>query len=119
MANLQITAIKGDSLASRLTLASSIAANQAEDISGLKFNDPALDPGDHGPQLFNRFWVGWRVTPDIPLGPITQDTNGQTMPPISISKTIDIIIFDTGQAFSEPESSNRILTLSLVKTRSL
>jgi prepilin-type N-terminal cleavage/methylation domain-containing protein len=118
-ARLQADAIRGDTKAERLTLSSHRALSLAESLSGLPFDAPDLADGLHGPLPHPPFWIGWSVTPDLPLPALTRDADGSTISPISISKTITIVVFDTPDGFNDPNGNNRTLTLSLVKTRSL
>lgn len=111
--------MKGNGKANRLTLANLLAENTAEALLSLPFNDSGLDEGVHGPNANDRYWIGWKVTDDVPLAPISLDTNGNEIPPITRSKTIEIVVFNNTNAFNDNQGSNRILSLNIIKTRSI
>lgn len=117
--SLQLGSIKGNAKANRLTIAGSIATNQAERLKQAAFNDPQLASSEHPVTRRGRYWVGWRVTEDTPLSPLTEDTDGTSMPQLSISKTIDISVFSDSKGFGNIKGTNRILNYSFIKTRSL
>lgn len=119
VARLQADAIRGDARAERLSLATHQAVNRKEQLSGLAFDDPDLSAGLHGPVAQAPFWIGWSVTPDLPLPPLTEDTDGAPISPRPVSKTVNIVVFDNALGFNGNSDGNRILTLSLIKTRSL
>ena len=117
LSTLQTNAIKGNFKANRLTVAGTMASSQSELFQGLDFTAQEFSAGDHPVMPQGQFWIGWTVTDDMPLKPLTEDTNGDPMPACSISKTIDIIVFSDSQGFSNQKGDNRILTYSMIKTR--
>lgn len=119
VASLQLNSIKGNTQANSFTLAGSTAANHAENLKVVPFSDPQLNGGLHPAQPLGRLWVGWNVTNDVPLNPITEDTNGKSIDPISICKTIEIIVFSNPMGFNDESEKNRLFTCSFIKTRTL
>jgi len=119
LARLQTVSVKGNSKARQMMVASNLATNQAEQLANLDFEDPQLEPGDHGPQQCDRYWIGWRVTSDVPFKALNNDTDGQGMDDYHISKTINIIMFNNNDGFDVPMNLNHIVNISLIKTRSI
>ncbi len=116
---LQLNSIKGNTRANTLTLAGSAASDQSEELRTLPFDDPHLTEGVHGPRSHGRLWVGWNVICDTPFSPLTTDTDGLPMEPVSLCKTVDIVVFSDSRGFDDPTEKNRLFTCGFVKTRSL
>jgi len=119
VSSLQLNSIKGNTQANSFTLAGSTASNHSESLKALAFNDPQLDDGPHPAQPLGRLWVGWNVTSDVPLNPIDEDTDGKTIDPYSICKTIEIVVFSNSMGFDDTSEKNRLFACSFIKTRTL
>lgn len=119
VSSLQLNSIKGNTQANSFTLAGSTASNHSESLKALAFNDPQLDDGSHPAQPLGRLWVGWNVTSDVPLNPIKEDTDGKTIDPYSICKTIEIVVFSNSMGFDDTSEKNRLFACSFIKTRTL
>ena len=69
VASMQIAAIKGNSIASRLTEGTSWAQDKMEELLSLPHTDPNLSNGSHGPETarsgINIYAVNWSVTEDV------------------------------------------------------
>jgi type IV pilus assembly protein PilV len=76
VASMQATAIRGNSFAIGTTEATTCAADQAEKLMALPYDDANLDDGDHS-ATEGRYSIDWTVTDDTP----TTD-----------SKTINVIV---------------------------
>jgi prepilin-type N-terminal cleavage/methylation domain-containing protein len=119
VSSLQLNSIKGNTQANSFTIAGSAASNHSESLKALRFNDPQLDDGLHPAQPLGRLWVGWNVTSNVPLNPISEDTDGKPIDPYSICKTIEIVVFSNSMGFDDPTKKNRLFACSLIKTRRL
>ncbi|MFA6012488.1 MAG: prepilin-type N-terminal cleavage/methylation domain-containing protein [Desulfobacteraceae bacterium] len=119
VSSLQLNSIKGNTHANSFTIAGSTASNHSENLKALPFNDPLLDEGLHPAQPLGRLWVGWNVTSNVPLNPISEDTDGKPIDPYSICKTIEIVVFSNSMGFDDPTKKNRLFACSLIKTRRL
>lgn len=116
---LQLSSIRGNTRANTLTLAGSAASDLSEELRSIAFDDPRLAEGLHEPQPHGRLWVGWNVVHDTPFPALTTDTDGQPMEPVSLCKTIEIVVFTDSRGFDDKAEKNRLFTCGFVKTRSL
>ena len=119
VSSLQLNSIKGNTQANSHTLSGAAASNRSEHLRSITFTDARLRAGVHPAQPHGRLWVGWNVIDDVPLAPITRDTDGREIDGISISKTIDIVVFSNTRGFDDLSEKNRVFTCSFVKTRTL
>ena len=66
VATMQISSIGGNSTASQITDASTLAANQVEILMGLPYADPDLANGAHPALISGNYQITWTVTDDTP-----------------------------------------------------
>ncbi len=93
---MQLTSIKGNSKANRITTASNVAVDQLETFLALDYSDPALDPSDHvDSDVDGVKEVSWNVA-------VTHSTNSAID-----TKTIKI--------FVEPLGGGKMVSMVLVK----
>jgi hypothetical protein len=86
----------GTSRAYSLTDATTVAMDQMETLISSSYADPALSPGDHGPDAKGRYQVSWSV-----------DEDGA-----NLTKTVRVTV-----TWSEAGGSGKTVTLTCVKNR--
>ena len=60
----------------------------------------------------------WEVADDMPYDKVPTEVDGEDGY-MSISKTVNIILFDSKDVFDVKDGSNRVLTFYFIKTRGL
>ncbi|MFP4036117.1 MAG: prepilin-type N-terminal cleavage/methylation domain-containing protein [Desulfobacteraceae bacterium] len=96
IASLQDSSLIGSSRAYSLTDATTVAMDQMETLISCSYADPALSPGDHGPDAKGRYQVSWSV-----------DEDGA-----NLTKTVRVTV-----TLSEAGGSGRTATLTCTKNR--
>jgi prepilin-type N-terminal cleavage/methylation domain-containing protein len=119
VATLQIHSIKGNTQANNVTLLGSLASGCVETLKSLPFDNPLLEAGIHPAQPRGDYWIGWSVQDDVPLSPRTLDTDGNPMDPLTLCKTIELVVFSSNEGFEDGTGENRLFSFQLIKTRYL
>ncbi|OEU50130.1 MAG: hypothetical protein BA871_04040 [Desulfuromonadales bacterium C00003096] len=65
LGKMQITAIKGNSFANDLTMATTLAQDKAEELTGLPYDDPLINAD--GNQANGRYNISWNIANDYPI----------------------------------------------------
>lgn len=123
VAKLQGTSVKGDAKAGGLTRASLMASDQIENMMLWEFDDARLTSGEaHYPEAecVDRFCIRWEVIDDMPVPPVTLETDGETaIPSTTVSKTIQVVVFEYKDNAEGESTEEKVLHMSCVKTLSL
>ena len=67
LAQLQVTAIRGNAFSSTTTDGTTLAQDRIEQLMNLPYDDGALTAGNHGPVTQGVYNVSWNVSPDSPM----------------------------------------------------
>lgn len=74
LAEMQITAIRGNAFSSTTTDGTTLAQDRIEQLMNLPYDDGALVAGNHGPETQGVYDVSWDVANDSPV-PNTKTVN--------------------------------------------
>jgi prepilin-type N-terminal cleavage/methylation domain-containing protein len=93
LAQMQITAIRGNAFSSTTTDGTTLAQDRVEQLMNLPYDDGALAAGNHGPITQGVYNVSW----DVANGPVTN------------TKTVDVSVTWTANGW------NRTVALRCIK----
>jgi len=67
LAEMQITAIRGNAFSSTTTDGTTLAQDRIEQLMNAPYDDANLNSGNHGPQTQGIYNVSWNVIDDTPV----------------------------------------------------